>query len=260
MLGKDTYEPRYCAFVDILGFRGLLNGLRQGTIPYEQLGSLLTIVHTPQKGSTISWDTEFRAQSISDAVAISTVVNHIGLTQMFHALETLSVQLLGEGYFVRGALVKGMLYHDDKMVFGDALVEAHRLESTVVRFPRIMATRDIAHDIEQYIQSADNWKDVFANRLKQADDGPFYVHVLRGIEAAVAKDHVENVNRTPGDSPTLKLYSMYREKIQQRFDESVDDPHHFEKVQWFANYWNAALPYGTQGFATVTGPGLGRVT
>jgi hypothetical protein len=31
--------------------------------------------------------------------------------------------------------------------------------------------------------------------------------------------------------------------IQKKFDESVDNPRHFEKVQWFARYWNESVDH-----------------
>ena len=58
-------------------------------------------------------------------------------------LARLTGRLLQRGYFIRGALVKGPLYHDDKMIFGEALVRAYQLESEVVRYPRVMVTRDV---------------------------------------------------------------------------------------------------------------------
>ncbi len=153
MLGQTTYEPRYCAYVDILGFSQLIEDLNRGTISFEALRDVLATIHRADKGDGKSWHSEFRAQSISDAVAISTVVNSIGLVQIFNALELLTERLLAKGYFLRGALVKGQLYHDEQMVFGEALVKAFRLESEIVRFPRIMATREIALDIEAYSKS-----------------------------------------------------------------------------------------------------------
>jgi hypothetical protein len=42
-----TYHERYCAFVDILGFRELIGRLRQGNTPLDALRQLLAKVHTP---------------------------------------------------------------------------------------------------------------------------------------------------------------------------------------------------------------------
>ena len=58
--------------------------------------------------------------------------------------------------------------------------------------------------------------------------------------------------------PTMKEYAEYysriAEKVQLRLVESFDNPRHFDKVLWFARYWNkAARPLGLQ---LVTGPGV----
>ena len=38
--------------------------------------------------------------------------------------------------------------------------------------------------------------------------------------------------------PSLSYYTNMRDKLQLRLDAFIDTPKHFEKVQWFANYWN----------------------
>jgi hypothetical protein len=253
MIGKITYEPHYCAYVDILGFRELISGLRQGSTNFEMLRGLLETLQTPEKGTTKEWHTEFRAQSISDAVAISTLVNFAGLVEVLHALESLAMKLLKQGYFVRGALVKGSLYHDERMVFGTALVRAYELETQTVRYPRIMVTRDVVDDMKE---NEKRWDALFKERIRQASDGPMYVHTLRQVEADAAKAHLSNVNGVIGSGHVLADLDEYRQRIQKRFDESMDNPRHFEKIQWFARYWNRSVPFGTLGNKSVTGPGL----
>jgi hypothetical protein len=250
---SHAYEERYCAFLDIMGFGQMVERLRSGQMPFQTLKDLLSKIYQPEKGSTISWDTDFRAQSISDAVAISTLVNAVGLIEIFHAIEKLTVELLRQGFFVRGAIVKGMLYHDENMVFGEALVKAYHLERDVVRYPRVMVVREIASDIERYVQQGNR---VLQNRMKQSADGPLFLHVLRNVEAAIAAEHTQNITRRPGDSEVLAEYDKLAEQIQQRFDEATDNPRHFEKVKWFAGYWNEAVPFGTKNFRSITGPGL----
>lgn len=245
-----SYEPRYCAFIDILGFRNLIDQLRGGTMTPLALRSLLTRIHQPPTGTFFEFsDTGFAAQSISDAVAVSTKANAEALIQLFLSLESLALNLLHEGYFVRGAVVKGPLYHDEKMVFGEALVKAYSLEAEVVRFPRIMITSDIVRDINQYGKADSNMITQLGKRVCQADDGPYYLHILRQLEVAI------------GQSPRfledklidLAFYGNAASKIQKRFDDAIDNPRHFEKVQWFAKYWNALLRGNSIPF--IRGPG-----
>jgi hypothetical protein len=58
-----------------------------------------------------------KAQSISDSVALSTEPTMADLSDMLQTLTRLAIDLLCEGFFVRGAIVKGPLYDDDHMVF-----------------------------------------------------------------------------------------------------------------------------------------------
>ena len=78
----------------------------------------------------------------------------------------IATRLLVDGFFVRGAVVKGRLYHDSSMVFGEAQVQAFKLESTVVRYPRIMVTRSVLRDIQQ-LQKSDEDND-YADIVRQA--------------------------------------------------------------------------------------------
>jgi hypothetical protein len=154
----------------------------------------------------------------------------------YFSLKALSMHLLSQGYFIRGAIVKGRLHHDDKMVFGEALVQAYDLETKVVQYPRIMILSDVAADAEKYRLTA---------FLKQADDGPNFLHVLRDIH--------DEIDALP---PVLhETYYDMKEIIERKFAESIDNPSHFKKVQWFAKYWNESLPPNATSFR-VLGPGL----
>ena len=59
-----------------------------------------------------------------------------------------------------------------------------------------------------------------------------------------------------GSGHQLAYYAKMRDMIQRRFDESVDTPRHFEKVQWFANYWNISIHEERAGLTFIKGPGL----
>jgi hypothetical protein len=148
--------------------------------------------HSPTNPDSKSWHVDFRAQSISDAVAISTVANLDGLIRLFMAIENLAVELLKEGYFIRGALVRGKLYHDDRMVFGEALIRAYELENTIVRFPRVIVVRDVMQDIEEGCSGFfTDRKSDFERHLEQADDGPS----LRARPESYLSDHCKTPTR-----------------------------------------------------------------
>jgi hypothetical protein len=248
---EHPYQERYCAFVDILGFSALVGGLRDGTVQFETIRNLLRQIYTPQGPLNVGLGpTDFRAQSISDGVALSTRRNPIGLTVLCATLSELSLALLHEGYFTRGAVCKGLLYHDDSMVFGEALIRAYRLEQEVVKYPRIMVTKDVVEDA-----MASELREDFSQQIKQAEDGPYFIHVLWRLRMLL-----DMIQKHPMDEqypePDFSYFATIREMIQRRFSESVDTPKHFEKVQWFARYWNNSIIRIRTSVDRISGPGL----
>jgi hypothetical protein len=214
-------------------------------------------MHAPASGAAVSRDVDFRAQSISDAIAISTTP--VGLYELLEAIERLAVDLLREGYFIRGALVCGHLYHDASMVFGDALVRAYELEQTIAHYPRVIISKEVMQSIKsQGVEFFAELRQRFDPFLQQADDGPYYVHVLRTVSAEIQRVQIENLNKMPQDQTQLTDYAHMQDMIQKRLDEAAYEPRHFEKVQWFAKYWRTFVPYGVSGFKTLTGPGMDK--
>jgi hypothetical protein len=253
-MSNPTYEERYCAFVDILGFKGLVSAVEHGTLSFTDLRDLLGLVrstgeargYSPQIGFHAA---DLRYQSISDAICLSSANRAAGLLHLFWSIQHLCMTLLARGYFARGAVVKGRLYHDDKMAFGDALIRAFTLEQTVVRYPRIMLTRDVALDVDKYV-SNEAMGEHFGNTVGRDADGPHYFHVLRGL-MILHNEHIEMDTR----QQLVTRFNDAAELIQKRFDESADNPAHFEKVRWFADYWNDSILTLPQ-LRRIFGPGL----
>jgi hypothetical protein len=248
-MAKSSYEERYCAYIDILGFSDLIGRLRTGSLSFETIRSLLKRIHAPYDPAIIDFEhCDFRAQSISDAVTLSTQPTIAGLGMLIAAIRQLSVALLHEGYFVRGALCKGLLYHDESTVFGDALIKAYTLEQEVVRFPRIMLTKDVVDDA-----MASAKRDEFQEHIRQAEDGPYFVHILWKLWMLLDLIHRHDYEN---EEPDLTFYAHIRQMIERKFWESVDTPRHFEKVQWFCRYWNGSIINIRTSVGRISGPGL----
>ena len=255
---EPEYGQRYCAFIDILGFSALIEKLDVGSTPLDALRDLLSKVHNPPptRGAS-SPRADFRAQSISDAVALSAAVIPAGLGAIIHSINQLAVDLLKQGLFIRGALVKDSLYHDDRTVFGKALLRAYGLEATIVRYPRVMVTREVVEDIRAIDEKT------YGQLLRRSEDGPMFIHVLRAIEMAVLPLRLgsQQTIHTKIDNAIfggrLLPYGDISNQLQHRFDEATDNPKHFEKVKWFATYWNDHVTqWDIVGLDRVRGPGL----
>ena len=246
-----AYEERYCAFVDILAFSDLIAEVRHKPEKFEIVRDILKKIRNPHDPDVFGiGDSDWKAQSISDAVAFSTKPTMEGLNVMGAKIRDLSIALLSQGFFIRGALCKGLLHQDNDMVFGEALIRAHSLESTVANYPRVMITRDIVEDAK----NSGRWTEM-SEHILLAEDGPHYLHVLWKI-GMVLQEYT--------DHPThrhMKAYIDYhyeiQKKIEEKFAASVDTPRHYEKVKWFVKYWNQTVdPVASKFIMHINGPGL----
>jgi hypothetical protein len=236
-----TYEERYCAYVDILGFRDFIAEIRKDPGRVSVVRTVLyDLKRQPEQnylGAAIAAD--LRVQAISDAICISAACRGAGLVHILHSAETLAFRLLSAGYLTRGAIVKGLLYHDREVVFGEGLVKAYALEQSIVRFPRIMLTREVTLDVE-----ANASHEVFGPHLKesyvQSTDGPYHLNILRKVDELIP-DEDEEYPDTEFRAALLSTLNEIADMFQKRFRESTDTPSHFDKVRWFANYWNESV-------------------
>jgi hypothetical protein len=110
-----------------------------------------------------------------------------------------------------------------------------------------MITKEVAADL-----SAMTKRDKFGYNLRNSvalsDDGPRFLDVLLQLVVNL-RDNKDGESRLAA----LARYNEMAAQIQLRFEESRDNPRHFEKVQWFARYWNrVAVPWGVN---AITRPG-----
>ncbi len=252
-----AYEERYCAFVDILGFSALISTigeaatekLKNGQV--EEVRKLLQVVHSPPYIMAPIGIDDYQANTISDAIAISAATNARGLLLIFEMLEDLSLELLNKGYFCRGAIVKGPLFHDRTMVFGEALIKAYRMESTVAKYPRVVVSGDVAADFTRY--ETEEFEGALGTpRLAQSKGEPFWLDVLNPLVLAIANKNTTRLNH----------FSSIRQQLVRRLSDAKDKSRHFKKVRWFARYWNGVMPggeYETEGFEQLAGVGVATI-
>lgn len=225
---KDSvYSTRYVAFLDILGFSEIV---RQSVTSSDQAGKLIGLLENIANASTQYGDVtvlqkdDFRAQSFSDCIVLSENASPVGLFHLLGAVNALSLDLLENGIFTRGGIAKGMLHHSDKVVFGPAMLDAYRIESTIARYPRILVDKATHLDYQQPHFSTIKGKNGLSPRLAFDTDGPPFLDILHLVRRA--------------DPDMEEKIASCRVEIQKALDASVYEPKHFEKLRWLTIYWN----------------------
>ena len=74
--------------------------------------------------------------------------------------------------------MEGYIYHENGRIVGPALVDAHKLEKNIAKYPRIIVDADIVADATQWAQPLDT---IFDRLTREDDDGHRFVHYLWAI-------------------------------------------------------------------------------
>ncbi len=153
----SKYEIRSVAFIDILGFSGLIGRSARDKQFFAKLHEALRIVEhqgriwislsfsspgeSKEKALERMAEMDFRSHVFSDCIILSqrgTIV-----APLFISVAQLTMALLNLGVLVRGGIAHGLLFHDSSLVFGPALIEAYHLESRCANFPRILVSHGV---------------------------------------------------------------------------------------------------------------------
>lgn len=147
------YKECYIAFLDILGFKKLINEKSCEYIYkiFEKIKNSYEIKEgkIDSENDTVMWDELpkliISTKLISDSICLSVEVNKenslLFLTWICYRIQC-ELLKLDIPIFVRGGIVKGNIYIKDNVVFGPGLTKAYLLEEENAKFPRIIMTKD----------------------------------------------------------------------------------------------------------------------
>ena len=116
------------------------------------------------------------------------------IATLFNTVANIYNEILRYGYLMRGAIVEGEFFHNDKIVYGKALVEAVHLEEKVANVPRILVKTKVKEPHSFYYLMQDNDEELFLNifHLCNAfDDVNFKISLLEMLKNNKENDHIK---------------------------------------------------------------------
>lgn len=228
------YEERYFAFIDVLGFSNIVKRSATDGVVVAQIFDALTSISDGAESARRA-GLEIEATSFSDNVVLSAPVTQKSLLGMFEIIGNLSADLLSKSMLFRGAIVKGKAIHNSSVVFGPALVDAYRLETSTSFHPRIMLSDPVFEDISNYRDGGDgadfsHW--VTAGSLDVPHLNPFAYW-------------------TGGDASAAKILSLVHLQtvVVAGLIGNYNVPAVSEKYKWLARRFNSfvkASPYASE--------------
>ena len=116
------------------------------------------------------------------------------IAALFNTVANIYNEILRYGYLMRGAIVEGEFFHNDKIVYGKALVEAVKLEEKEVSVPRILVKTKVTEPHSYYYLMQDEDKELFLNIFhlcESFDDMAFKISLLEMLKKNNRNDHIK---------------------------------------------------------------------
>jgi hypothetical protein len=228
----NVYSERYVAFIDILGFSSHVRQSEHSPSEAEKLVKIMDRISErwsyPALQSTHEVLCEdFRSQSFSDCTVLSEAATPKGLHYLLLMVTQFALDLLANGFLLRGGIAKGPLHHSKNAVFGPAFLKAYDLEQNIAEYPRIIVDQ-YTHQDFNLNPSPEAFDKHIRPDLRHAVDGPVYVDIFSAFKFAGPLPARIELNR-----------QACRDQIQAKLDASIYVPAHYKKLQWLTSVWNS---------------------
>lgn len=175
------YKECYIAFLDLLGFKNLIEDKEKSCEDIAELfdeidkESIVTIV---EENRPLMDFAKLKKKIMSDSIClyVDSSVNN-SLAGLVAACNHLQVRMLcrKRPILIRGSITKGEIYAEGDITFGPGVSKAYLLEEKTAKYPRIILTKELM----------DEWKSYDSHGKKTVD-----VYTYRDFDAFYAIDYL----------------------------------------------------------------------
>jgi hypothetical protein len=156
--GQPIHRLSYCAFLDVLGFSARI----RASYKDKTANALLRQFHAIFKRRVSQLESDVDGsllyfKSFSDNVLLAHPrFSHDMEAEFGFILWSISeyqLEMALQGFFIRGGLSVGNLFVDDNSVYGEALIDAHDLESKVAVNPIVVLCNNTMKLVDQTLST-----------------------------------------------------------------------------------------------------------
>ena len=191
----SNYENRIVLFLDILGFKKIIQGTVQKNSQSrdeeikEKTSFIIETINEMKEVAQPNLNNSSKVVSqFSDSIVISfNADDQKEIPILFHNLQRLIVKLIAREVLCRGAISYGKLYHKSNMIFGPALVDAYETESKAALYPRVILDKSVLEIMKSNysIEYKNSYRKIrfesdIASYLKTDTDDKFYIDFFTG--------------------------------------------------------------------------------
>lgn len=239
------FEDKFVAFIDILGFKGLVANSEAGTgMPLHELLDLLKKLgdgserarfdaHGPTccpMAPRVDKNMNFQVTQISDCAIVSSEISPAGAINLISHCWGSVIELMARGIMCRGYIKRGRIYHTNSQVIGTGYQEAYAAESKVSAFRHEADDRgtpyvEVDSEVTAYIDSQSDAcvREMFTRMVKRDGETvvlfPFQRLQHSFIVAGFGQTFEPDKERKSNDNLRNNI-KLYKAKIEALVDAS----------------------------------------
>lgn len=232
--GKPVHRTSYCAFLDVLGFSRRIQKSYQDGSKDALLESFHEVI-TESVGRIREEADDYSMlyfKTFSDNVLLAHPKISPDMESEFAfimwSIKRYQLQMAIKGFFVRGGLSVDLLFMDENCIYGQALLEAYKLEQEVAINP-VVVLCDKSMALTRYHLKF--YPDDSAPQLRDVLKGPDGRYFLNYLTECIAEGDDQ-------DSLNASLLMAHRIQVEQALKTYEEDPRVLAKFSWLASYHN----------------------
>lgn len=255
-----NYETRIVAFIDILGFKQMVidsekkgneekiqsinealeffKNFKNKTYKYDEL---INVEEDSQKKGIENFRIHdfLQIDYFSDSIIISVKVKEEKINEIFSTfivyIAAFGNFLIKKGILIRGGIGIGNLVHKKGKIFGNALIKAYTLESTIAIYPRIIISKELLQKLNYPIHSK-NERYPYHQYLDRFEDGCVgftQLTIFQVMNSLVNSLYLKHFK----ENKSLSLNEA-KKTILNGLNENFDNPKVFDKYKWLKDQFN----------------------
>jgi hypothetical protein len=248
-----AYEDRAVAFLDILGWRDLIDRSMGDTGVLSGMGSALTylklISELPRPVE--DWlrskseaagqpfdpaDGRLQFAQFSDSIIISGTASMF-LPLIFQVWGINRTLFFHNGLLLRGAITTGLMYHKGSVAFGPALTAAYDLEHKSATYPRVILDPKLTSPTTTSV-TQQTVAPPFSTWFRQSSDGLWFFDYLNPLLFIPPNFNEEPIHSQMLKEQVVPGLNHARRLICDALVKYSECTKIWEKYRWMADYFN----------------------
>ncbi|MEN6325276.1 MAG: hypothetical protein ABFD18_03570 [Syntrophomonas sp.] len=181
-----NYKTRAIAFLDVMGFKNIINKSQDMQFRSKLIESLIELKgmeHNRRNLAGMQFDYGKELTVFSDSIVISYDFSKEGaIFRILFDVIIMQIDLVAMGLLLRGGVTMGDVFHNGGVVVGPAMIKAYEMESKIAIYPRIIVDPiliDYAYENPSYLHTKDEEKEEVLSLLCPCENNYYYTDFLR---------------------------------------------------------------------------------